>query len=94
MQCRYAKIKKTHMNIPMITISLASSDFVALILVTIVRLAYGEMNAEALVVVIANNNSFNIIIFVDDSTMTFKANYYESFQSKRKVRTRIPFVKK
>ena len=75
----------------MITISLASSDFVALILVTTVRLAYGEMNAEALVVVvIANNNSLNIIISNDT-----KANYYESFQSKRvKVRTRIPFVKK
>ena len=46
----------------MITISLASSaDFVALILVTLaVRLAYGEINAEALVVVIANNNNLNI----------------------------------
>ena len=44
----------------MTTISLASSDFVALILVTIVRLVYGEMNAEALAEVIANNNNLNI----------------------------------
>jgi len=48
----------------MITISLASLDFVALILVTTVRLAYGEMNAEALVVVIANNNNLNIFKYL------------------------------
>jgi len=51
----------------MTTISLASSaDFVALILVTVmtVRLAYGEMNAEALAVVIANNNNLNIFKYL------------------------------